>query len=136
MNKHFQDVNNVLEVLLRLMRMGAASPSHNPSASHAVNGRAAGGHGNGLASSGGNLGQQSCSLLSSAKAAQAPYPEQQTPVSLAAFQIFKLGMEAAVDPGTTKPDWDRKVGEIVRGLPYTLVFRALDSMFSDFKKIR
>lgn len=78
---------------------------------------------------------QSASLASQALASGAPYPEAQTPVSLAAFQLFQLGIGTALQAGTPRKDIDRRVGEIVRNLPYSLIFRSLDSMFADYKKM-
>jgi 20S proteasome subunit alpha 6 len=109
---HFQDANNVLEVLLRLIRGGAGSTTAER-AQH---------------------GSQSASLALQASASGAPYPDQQTPISLAAFQLFKMGLDAAIEAGVPKAEVEKRIGEIIRDLPYSLIFRSLDSMFPDFKK--
>lgn len=148
-NTHFQDVNNVLEVLLRLIR-GSSNSS----------GGAGGGGGN--PSSSGSFASLShssdsntpfTSLASQSKALQVPYPEYQTPISLASFQIFRLAIEASSSSlssniskenvGLAKKnqqqqhqqqDMERTIGEIIRNLPYNLIFKSLDSMFTDYKK--
>lgn len=122
MTNHFQDVKNVLEVLLRLIRGVSLT---NPAS--AVHGASHDNHHH-------HQHHQSAVVASQAAAAEAPYPDQQTPISLATFQLFKLGLEAAVQAGVPKDEIDRKVGEIVRTLPYFLIFRSLDSMFSDYKR--
>jgi len=132
---HFQDVKNVLEVVLRLIRGIAPSPSSSLSSAERSHSTAHS-HSHHSAGSSHHLTHhhhQSASLAAQASAAEAPYPEQQTAVSLATFQLLRLGLEAAVEAGVKRSEIERKVGEIVRTLPYSLIFRALDSMFVDFK---
>jgi hypothetical protein len=115
---HFQDVRNILEVLLRLIR-GPGSSTNSHAHHHQPHSQ---------------QHQQAGSVASQALASDAPYPEQQTPISLAAFQLFKLGIEAAQDAGVPKAEIDRKIGEVVRNLPYSMIYRSLDSMYIDYKR--
>lgn len=136
MNTHFQDIDNVLEVLLRLIR-GSSGSGSGANASSSSN-----------TTDSSNNNAQSTNLATQSKLAKAPYPEYQTPISLASFQLFRLSIDSlthnASDNNNTgngnseinskKKDLDRKIGEIIRNLPYSLIFKSLDSMFSDFKR--
>jgi hypothetical protein len=61
-----------------------------------------------------------------------PYPEHQTHVSLATYSLFKLAVDTAVQAGLGREAIDRKVSEIVRALPYSLLFKALETMAKEF----
>jgi hypothetical protein len=143
-NTHFQDVNNVLEVLLRLIRgssgSGGGSGGANASSSSTSSNTTDNSNNN-------NNTTQSINLAAQSKLLKAPYPEYQTPISLASFQLFRLSIDSLTTSNNnnnnigsgnsatnSKKDLDRKIGEIIRNLPYSLIFKSLDSMFLDFKR--
>lgn len=64
---------------------------------------------------------------------QAPYAEHQTQVSLAVLAMFRLSVETAVKAGIGKEEVERQVAEIVRGIPYHLIFKSLDGMWREFR---
>lgn len=63
----------------------------------------------------------------------APYAEHQTQVSLAVLAMFRLSVETAAKAGIPKDEVEKQVAEIVRGIPYHLIFKSLDSMFREFR---
>ena len=98
-----QKVENRLEVLLRLIRDEKPGRSSSNSS-------------------------QAHSVASLARSLEAPYPQLQNNLSLATFSLFKLAMEIAETSGTGRDMVERRVGDIIRALPYHLVFKSLDSM--------
>lgn len=104
-SEHFKDVNNILEVLLRLIR-GVNAYHYAANASPA--------------------------FMASVKEAGPAHPEQQTPISLATFQLFKMGIETAQKAGME--DVEKKVGEVVRMLPFFQICKSLDAIFTDYKR--
>ena len=63
----------------------------------------------------------------------APYPDSQTQVSLAVLAMFRLSVQTAEQAGLDTKEVHRQVSEIVRGVPYTLQFKALDGMFKEWR---
>ncbi|KAH8917564.1 hypothetical protein BT69DRAFT_655463 [Atractiella rhizophila] len=103
-SSHMQNIDNVMEILLRLIRTSQV-PSHHT---------------------------QPPAVAILANNLHAPYPEMQTQVSLAVLQLFRLGVETCVKHGGDKAEVETKVSEMIRNLPYHLVFKSLDSMFKDW----
>ena len=113
----FGDVKNILEVLLRMIRSGSGS---------AVS----------IAALATSSTLPASTLAAQAVLLDAPYPEQQTTVSLASFQLFKMGIEAALASGMDEKDIRTRVGSVVRSLPYSMIFKSLDWMFADYRRRR
>lgn len=63
----------------------------------------------------------------------APYADQQTQISLAVLAMLRLSLETAAKAGIPAGEIEKQVGEIVRGIPYHLIFKSLDSMFASWK---
>jgi len=104
---HFKDINNMFEVLLRLIR-GVNAYHYAANASPA--------------------------FMVAVEAAAPAHPEQQTPISLATFQLFKLGIDAAKEAGMPQEAVEKKVGEVIRMLPFFQICKSLDAIFADYKK--
>jgi hypothetical protein len=104
---HFKDINNMFEVLLRLIR-GVNAYHYAANASPA--------------------------FMIAVEAAAPAHPEQQTPISLATFQLFKLGIDAAKEAGMPHQAVEKKVGEVIRMLPFFQICKSLDAIFADYKK--
>lgn len=98
-----KDADNVIEILLRIVR-GTAVP-HHPSAQSLITHQAA--------------------------TLRAPYPEQQTQVSLAVLGMYRLAVETAIEGGVPKEQVIKKATDIVRNLPYRMAFSALDGIYKD-----
>jgi hypothetical protein len=105
---HMANIENVLEVLLRIIR-----GDHRSDRTFAQP-------------------TQPASVAALAASLGVPYPEHQTHVSLATYSLFKLAIDTAVQAGIGRETIDRKVSEIVRALPYSLLFKALDTMAREF----
>lgn len=103
------NIDNCFEILLRLTRGDRATPSHY--APH----------------------MQAASVGALAATLSAPYAEHQTQVSLAVLAMFRLSVETAVKAGIGKEEVEKQVAEIVRGIPYHLIFKSLDSMYRESK---
>ncbi|BGP48545.1 hypothetical protein JCM10450v2_004421 [Rhodotorula kratochvilovae] len=110
---HMSAIDNVVEILLRLTRGDRAGPSH-------------------YSSSSGN--QQAPQVGALAVTLHAPFPDQQTQVSLAVLAMFRLSMETAQKAGIPSAEIEAQVGEIVRALPSHLLFKAVDGMFRELVK--
>jgi 20S proteasome subunit alpha 6 len=106
-----QNIDNVLEILLRLVRGDRAQSSY--SGSH-------------------HPPSQAPAVATLATTLSAPAAELQTPVSLAVLSIFRLAVDTSVKHGGTKEEVETKVSETIRNLPYHLVFKSLDSIFRDW----
>jgi hypothetical protein len=104
---HMSNIENVLEVLLRIIR-----GDHRADRAFSQ--------------------PQPTSVAALAASLGVPYPEHQTHVSLATYSLFKLAIDTAVQAGLGREAIDRKVSEIVRALPYSLLFKALDTMAKEF----
>ncbi|WAR63017.1 hypothetical protein PtB15_18B99 [Puccinia triticina] len=103
---HFgKDADMVMEILLRIIRMGQANLSFVPSPAPVIL-------------------QQAISL-------HAPYPEQQTQVSLAVLSLYRISLETAVAAGRPVDQIIRRVTTLIRGLPYRLAFAAIDGIYRD-----
>ncbi|KAI9001144.1 hypothetical protein BD414DRAFT_511728 [Trametes punicea] len=110
---HMTETDNVLEILLRLVRGERSSFTQNaPLAPPSVSGP-----------------------LLSALSPGSAHGAQQTHVSLAVLALFRLAVEYAVraadDKG--KAEAEERVGEIIRSLPSHLVYKSLDGIFKEWK---
>lgn len=105
------NIDNCFEILLRLTRGDRAGASSHHSA-------------------------QAASVGVLAATLGAPYAEQQTQISLAVLAMFRLSVETAVKAGIAKEEVEKQVAEIVRGIPYHLIFKSLDSMWRDHRAAR
>lgn len=104
------NIDNTFEILLRLTRGDRATASHHTTQAAAVGVLAA------------NL--------------SAPYAEHQTQISLAVLAMFRLSVETAVKAGIGKEAVEDQVKEIVRGIPYHLIFKSLDGMWREHRTKR
>jgi len=102
-----KDPDNVIEVILRLVRGDRGLGMKPAPAQQSILGTLAPGV-----------------LLSHA--------EQQTSISLAVFSLFKLSVDMAAKAGLGRESVDAKVSEIVRAVPYALVYKALDSLMREW----
>ncbi|KAJ7638530.1 hypothetical protein FB45DRAFT_976678 [Roridomyces roridus] len=106
---HMTEMDNVLEVLLRLVR-GDRNASLGPAPAPVPSGP----------------------LLSALKSG-IPYASQQTPVSLAVMAMFRMTIEYAEksDGDKGKTEVEERFGEIVRCLPPSQIHKSLDAIFKD-----
>lgn len=105
--EHLKDVNNLIEILLRLTRGERSSP----------------------------VGSSPASLqgpLASALRQDSVYASHQTHVSLAVLAMYRLTTEYAVKAGEEVTKVDDKVVDIIKSLPMTLVHRSLDGLFKEW----
>ena len=110
------DSNNVLEVLLRLVRGERATPFSQ----------------NGSVSSTSSL---SGPLLAAWDPAS-PHAAQQSHVSLAVIALVRLAeqfAEQVAGEGKGKTQVDDRVGEIIKSLPSHLLYKSLDGMFKEWR---
>ncbi|GAA5981691.1 hypothetical protein JCM11641_004216 [Rhodosporidiobolus odoratus] len=107
---HMSSIDNVVEILLRLTRGDRAGPSHYSSSS---------GY------------QQAATVGALAATLDAPFPDQQTQVSLAVLAMFRLSVEHAQKAGIAQDEIEKQVSEIVRALPQHLIGKAVDGQFRD-----
>lgn len=112
---HMTEVDNILEILLRLVRGERATP-FSPTAPAVSSPNVSG------------------PLLSAINPGSA-HGAQQTHVSLAVLAIFRIATEyaekAAGDKG--KAAVEEQVGEIVRFLPSHLIYKSLDGIFKEWR---
>ncbi|SGY21103.1 BQ5605_C016g08195 [Microbotryum silenes-dioicae] len=108
---HMSDIDNVLEILLRLAR-GDTRSHYNTNHS---------------SSTGPSVPVLAASL-------SAPYPDSQTQVSLAVLAMFRLSVQTAEKAGLDTQEVHRQVSEIVKGVPHHMQFKALDGMFVEYRK--
>ncbi|PPR02478.1 hypothetical protein CVT24_002027 [Panaeolus cyanescens] len=112
---HLTEIDNILEILLRLVRGERATP---------------------FSQSAPTISAPSISgpLLSALSPASA-HGAQQTHVSLAVLAIFRMTTEYAVqalgDKG--KVEVEERIGEIVRCLPSHLIYKSLDGIFKEWR---
>lgn len=110
------DSNNVLEVLLRLVRgerATAFSQNGNVSSASPLSGP-----------------------LLAARDSASPHAAQQNHVSLAVIALVRLAeqfAEQAAGEGKGKAQVDERVGEIIKSLPSHLLYKSLDGMFKEWK---
>ncbi|KAK7692559.1 hypothetical protein QCA50_004189 [Cerrena zonata] len=110
---HMSETDNILEILLRLVRGERASVSQNTGVTPP------------------NVSGPLLSALSQGSA----HAAQQTHVSLAVLAIFRLAVEfakKAVGDGG-KGEVEERVGEIIRFLPMHLLHKSLDGIFKEWK---
>ncbi|KAG8963325.1 hypothetical protein FRC03_003155 [Tulasnella sp. 419] len=110
--------DNVLEILLRLVRGERATPSNNQ-----------------VSTSGQNhlLGTP---LAAGAVTASTSHAAQQTHVSLAVLSLFRIATEYAVLAGVEEKKVENQVGELVRQLPQHLVYKSLDGIFREWMSMQ
>ncbi|KAK4046265.1 hypothetical protein OIV83_006188 [Microbotryomycetes sp. JL201] len=108
---HMADIDNVVEILLRLTRGDRSGPSYSNAAS---------------SSQANSVGVLAATL-------SAPYPDSQTQVSLAVLAMFRLSVETAERAGLDKQEVHKQVSEIIRNVPFQLQHKALDGMFKEFR---
>lgn len=112
---HMTETDNIMEILLRLVRGERATPFSTTSSS---------------------ISAQSVSgPLLAALSPGSPHGAQQTHVSLAVLAIFRMAVEyakkAVGDKG--KGEAEERVGEIIRCLPSHLLYKSLDGIFKEWK---
>lgn len=112
---HMTETDNILEILLRLVRGERATPSYQ----------------SGQAISAPNVSGPLLSALSPGSA----HGAQQTHVSLAVLALFRMTVEYAkkAAPDTGKIAAEERVGEIIRCLPSHLVYKSLDGIFKEWR---
>lgn len=111
---HMTEMDNLLEILLRLVRGERATPFL----------------------SGPTISTPSIvGPLLSALSPDSVHGGQQTHVSLAVLAIFRLATEYAQKAvgETGKSDVDGRVGEIIRCLPSHLIYKSLDGIFKEWR---
>jgi 20S proteasome subunit alpha 6 len=108
--------DNVLEVLLRLVRGERATPfSHSASTISAPS---------------------LTGPLLSALSPESAHGGQQTHVSLAVLAMFRMTVDFAVKAlgdGKGKAEAEERVGEIIRCLPSHLIYKSLDGIFKEWR---
>ncbi|KAI0921931.1 hypothetical protein AcW1_004221 [Taiwanofungus camphoratus] len=111
---HMTETDNILEILLRLVR-GERSTYNQTSP--AISAPSVSGP------------------LLSALSPGAAHGAQQTHVSLAVLAIFRLAVEYAkkAAPDAGKGEAEERVGEIIRSLPSHLLYKSLDGIFKEWK---
>ncbi|KAF8639978.1 hypothetical protein AX17_001224 [Amanita inopinata Kibby_2008] len=112
---HMTETDNILEILLRLVRGERATP---------------------FSQSTPTISAPSVSgPLLSALAQSSAHGSQQTHVSLAVLAIFRMATEFAVkasgDKG--KAEVEERIGEIIRCLPSHLIYKSLDGIFKEWR---
>ena len=111
---HMTETDNILEILLRLVRGERATPFSQsaPITAPSVSG-----------------------LLLSALAQGSAHGAQQTHVSLAVLAIFRMAAEYAVKASGEKGkvEVEERVGEIIRCLPSHLIYKSLDGIFKEWR---
>ncbi|KAL0949860.1 hypothetical protein HGRIS_009893 [Hohenbuehelia grisea] len=112
---HMTETDNVLEILLRLVRGERATPfSQSPQ----------------------GISQSNISgPLLSALVPGSAHGQQQTHVSLAVLAVFRMAVEyakkAVGDKG--KDEVEERVGEIIRCLPQHLIYKSLEGIFKEWR---
>lgn len=113
---HMTEIDNVLEILLRLVRGERATPfsQSTPTLS----------------------GPSVVGPLLSALTPGSAHASQQTHVSLAVLAMFRMTVEYAqkVAGGEKgKKEAEERVGEIIRCLPSHLIYKSLDGIFKEWR---
>ena len=113
MRTHMVETDNILEILLRLVRGERSTFTQNaPITPPSISGP-----------------------LLSALSPGSAHGAQQTHVSLAVLAIFRLTVDyakaAAGDKG--KAEAEERVGEIIRSLPHHLIYKSLDGIFKEWR---
>ncbi|KAJ7591369.1 hypothetical protein C8J56DRAFT_935335 [Mycena floridula] len=109
---HMSEIDNILEILLRLIRGERATPFLSAQAPPNVSGP-----------------------LLSALAPGSPHGAQQTHVSLAVLAMFRMTVEYAIKAGgdQAKIEVETKIGEIIRCIPSHLIYKSLDGIFKEWR---
>jgi 20S proteasome subunit alpha 6 len=112
---HLTESDNVVEILLRLVRGERVTPFSQPS----------------------TIAPPSISRpLLAAFNSSFSYVSQQTHVSLAVLAMLHMAVdysEKLLGTGKGKNDVEAKIGEIIRVLPSHLLYKSLDGMFKEWK---
>ncbi|KAG6819203.1 hypothetical protein H0H93_014376 [Arthromyces matolae] len=112
---HMTETDNILEILLRLVRGERATASYQ----------------SGPAISAPSISGPLLSALSQGSA----HAAQQTHVSLAVLAMFRMGVEyaqkASGEKGKTEAE--ERMGEIIRCLPSHLIYKSLDGIFKEWR---
>lgn len=112
---HMTETDNILEILLRLVRGERATPFSQSTPTITV--------------------PSVSGPLLSALAQGSAHGSQQTHVSLAVLAIFRMATEYASktlgDKGKT--DVEERIGEIIRCLPSHLIYKSLDGIFKEWR---
>ncbi|KAJ3560027.1 hypothetical protein NP233_g11101 [Leucocoprinus birnbaumii] len=113
---HMTEIDNVLEILLRLVRGERATPfsQSTPTLS----------------------GPSIVGPLLSALTPGSAHASQQTHVSLAVLAMFRMTVEyaqKAVGDEKGKKEAEERVGEIIRCLPSHLIYKSLDGIFKEWR---
>jgi len=111
---HMTEIENILEILLRLVRGERATASYQSTPAISA------------PSLSGPL------LLAMQGSA---HSSQQTHVSLAVLAMFRMSVEYAqkADPEEGKVGVEERVGEIIRCLPSHLIYKSLDGIFKEWR---
>jgi len=113
---HMTDTDNILEILLRLVRGERATP---------------------FSQSAPTISAPSISgPLLSALSQGSAHGAQQTHVSLAVLAMFRMTVEyakKALGSEKGKSEVEERVGEIIRCLPSHLIYKSLDGIFKEWK---
>lgn len=113
---HMAESNNVLEILLRLVRGERATP---------------------FSQSGNVISASSLTgPLLAAWDTASPHAAQQSHVSLAVMAMVRLAeqfAEQALGEGKGKAQVDDRVGEIIKSLPSHLIYKSLDGIFKEWR---
>lgn len=119
--EQFADVANVVELMLCLIRGGDLAPSnsmhrkeHHARAPSVV----------------------TTELGARAMRMGAPYPSDQTSLSLATFAMFKLAIDNGAKAGVAKKELDNQVSEIVRQIPSVMLYKAVDVQYRSWNDKR
>ncbi|GJN90801.1 hypothetical protein Rhopal_003815-T1 [Rhodotorula paludigena] len=110
---HMSDLDNVVEILLRLTRGDRAGPSQYTASAGYTQAPA--------------VGALAASL-------DAPFADQQTQVSLAVLAMFRLSMTTAQRAGIAREEMERQVGDVIRIVPSHLQFKSIDGIFREVVK--
>ncbi|KIY45862.1 hypothetical protein FISHEDRAFT_48513 [Fistulina hepatica ATCC 64428] len=114
LKSHMSETDNILEILLRLVRGERATPFSQASTTPASN---------------------FTGPLLSALSQGSAHAKQQTHVSLAVLAIFRMSVEyakKAIGDGG-KAEVEQRVGEIIRCLPTHLIYKSLDGIFKEWR---
>lgn len=110
----FTDVNNIVELMLCLIRGGDLPPSRaNPTSYRQP---------------------QVAELFARALAMGAPQPNEQSSLSLATYAMFRLAIDHGVKAGLGHEELHREVSEIVRQLPVSMLHKAMDAQYRGWSK--
>lgn len=107
-NSHFSNMNNVVQILLRILRGDSKNTVSRHQLSHL--------HG----------------PLATATKPSAPYADQQTHATLAVLAIVNLTKDYAVKSGEKVHHVESKISDIIKSLPNHLIFSSVDRLYTDW----